>query len=220
MKTIAFDIYGTLINPLALGEVLYEMMGEKSSEFNDLWRNKQLEYSFRKAAMKTFNHFSECTLQALDYADEYYNTRLSSEQKSKLLNMYRELAPYDEVPEFLSSLKDREIQIAAFSNGKKEDLISLFDHGKITKYFDLIVSVDEVKTFKPSPEVYELLTHKCATDKENIWMISSNPFDIIGAGNYGLNTVWIKRNPKAVFDPFGYQPDHEITNLDDVLNLF
>lgn len=220
MKTIAFDIYGTLINPMALDEVLFEMIGDKNLVFNELWRNKQLEYSFRKAAMKIFNHFSECTLQALIYADEYFQTGLTSEQKSKLLGMYRVLPPYEEVPEFLEMIHSKGLQIAAFSNGKKDDLISLFEHGKIIDYFDLIVSVDDVKTFKPSPEVYQLLAEKCGTNKENIWMVSSNPFDVIGAGNFGLNTIWIKRNPKTVFDPFGYKPDYEVLGLEELEYLF
>lgn len=220
MKTIAFDIYGTLINPMVLDEVLFEMVGNKNLIFNELWRVKQLEYSFRKAAMKTFNHFSECTLQALIYTDKYFQTRLTDDQKSRLLGMYRILPPYEEVPSFLEAIRRKGLQIVAFSNGTKDDLTSLFEHGNIIDFFDFVVSVDEVKTFKPSPEVYQLLVEKCETGKENIWMISSNPFDVIGAGNFGLNTVWIKRNPKEVFDPFGYQPDYEVRGLEEVLYLF
>lgn len=220
MHTLAFDIYGTLINPMALDQVLFEMIGDKYLNFNDLWRNKQLEYSFRKAAMKTFNHFSECTLQALIYCDEYFDTKLSNEQKQQLLGMYRVLPPYPEVPPILEIIKSRGVQIVAFSNGKKDDLLSLFDHGKITHFFDMIVSVDDVKTFKPSPEVYDLLTRKSRASARDIWMISSNPFDIIGAGNFGLNTIWIKRNPEAVFDPFGYEPTQIVSGLKELKNLF
>ena len=74
MKSFAFDIYGTLINPMALGQELEGMIGEQARSFNIMLRDKQLEYSFRKATMKKFNHFSECTQQALEYCDRYFNT--------------------------------------------------------------------------------------------------------------------------------------------------
>ncbi|MDH5475542.1 MAG: haloacid dehalogenase type II, partial [Cyclobacteriaceae bacterium] len=74
--TFAFDIYGTLIDPLALSQVLERMIGNQAQSFNSLWRDKQLEYSFRKAAMKQFNHFSECTKQALKYCDDFFKTKL------------------------------------------------------------------------------------------------------------------------------------------------
>ena len=219
MKTIAFDIYGTLINPMALDEVLEEMTGNNYLAFNELWRNKQLEYSFRKAAMKKFNYFGECTRQALDYCDQFFESKLTNEQKEELLGMYRKLPSYEESRACLEAVKDKGIQIAAFSNGRKEDLESLFRHAEIMDLFDLIVSVDEVRTFKPSPEVYQLLTEKCGGEKENIWMVSSNSFDIIGAGFYGLNTIWVQRNPKMVFDPFGYQPSKIVNDLSAVSTL-
>lgn len=217
MKTYAFDIYGTLIDPMALGKELEAMIGEQASAFNQLWRDKQLEYSFRKAAMKHFNHFSECTKQALDYCDAYYKTNLSEDQKKKLLGMYRTLPAYNETEACLKSLKENGDELIAFSNGKKEDLISLFNHAEIMQYFDQIVSVDEVRTFKPSPEVYKLLVQKSSSAMEDTWLVSSNAFDIIGAAAVGLSTIWLKRNPNAVFDPFGIPFSKTSTELSDIV---
>ena len=205
MQTLAFDIYGTLIDPMALGQILDAMIGENARSFNNLWRDKQLEYSFRKAAMKKFNHFSECTTQALEYCDAFFKTGLSESQKSELLGMYRKLPAYPETQRCLQALKEKEHEIIAFSNGKKDDLISLFENAGIIQYFDQIISVDEVQTFKPSPEVYHLLSEKSTSPTENTWLISANSFDIIGASACGLKTIWLKRNPTAVFDPFGIQ---------------
>lgn len=217
MKTLAFDIYGTLIDPMALGEALHGMLGNQAKSFNLLWRDKQLEYSFRKAAMKQFNHFSECTRQALDYCDSFFDTNLNDDQKEDLLGMYRKLPAYKETEPCLRELKAKGVEIIAFSNGKKDDLISLFEHAKIRQYFDQIVSVDEVKTFKPAPEVYELLALKSSSKKDNTWLISANSFDIIGAAACGIKTIWLKRMSNAVYDPFGIPSTKEIMNLSELL---
>lgn len=217
MKTYAFDIYGTLIDPMALGKELEAMIGENAVAFNQLWRDKQLEYSFRKAAMKQFNHFSECTQQALSYCDAYFKTSLSEEQRNNLLGMYRTLPAYDETEACLKSLKESGDELIAFSNGKREDLISLFNHSKIIQYFDQIVSVDEVRTFKPAPEVYKLLLQKSSSAMADTWLVSSNAFDIIGATAVGLSAIWLKRNPNAVFDPFGIPYTLMCTSLSDIV---
>jgi 2-haloacid dehalogenase len=218
VKTYAFDIYGTLIDPMALGEVLKGMIGAQAGPFNNLWRDKQLEYSFRKSAMKQFNHFSECTQQALEYCDRYFNTRLTESQKGELLGMYRKLPAYEETEPCLQSLKEGGNELIAFSNGKKDDLISLFENARIGQYFDQVISVDEVMTFKPSPEVYDLLEQKSSSAPENTWLVSANSFDIIGAAACGLKTIWLKRNPSAVFDPFGIQYTVAVENLTNIID--
>lgn len=219
MKTYAFDIYGTLIDPMALGEVLAVMIGAQAELFNSLWRDKQLEYSFRKAAMKQFNHFSECTQQALAYCDAFFKTGLSESQKSELLGMYRKLPAYEETKACLQTLEEQGNELIAFSNGKKEDLISLFEHAGISQYFAQVISVDEVRTFKPSPEVYNLLVKKSSSSVENTWLVSANSFDIIGAAVCGLQTIWLKRNPAAVFDPFGIPYTIAVDNLTNILSI-
>jgi len=218
MSTIAFDIYGTLIDPMALGEVLKEIIGEKAPAFNALWRDKQLEYSFRKAAMNQFNHFSECTKQALEYCDSIFKTELSESQINQLLGLYRKLPAYSETETILKALKEKDHELIAFSNGKKDDLISLFENANILSYFDQIISVDEVGIFKPAPEVYNLLIQKSSSPIENTWLISSNAFDIIGAASIGLKTIWLKRNPAAVFDPFGIEYTKTCDSLSDVVD--
>lgn len=201
---------------MALSQELEGMVGSQSQPFNILWRDKQLEYSFRKAAMKQFNHFSECTSQALDYCDAFFNTKLSNDKKAKLLGMYRMLPAFEETASCLKELKKNGDEIIAFSNGKQNDLISLFEHANIIQYFNQIISVDEVKTFKPSPAVYELLAHKSSSEKENTWLVSANSFDIIGASAIGLKTIWLKRDPKAVFDPFGITYTYTFNSLSEI----
>ncbi|MEO1409890.1 MAG: haloacid dehalogenase type II [Bacteroidota bacterium] len=219
MPSIAFDIYGTLIDPLSVGHLLEEMLGDRAAAFNQLWRSKQLEYSFRKAAMRQFNHFTECTHQALQYTDAVLGTQLSSADQARLRAAYRRLPAYPGVPATLAQLRKRGHELLAFSNGKKADLLALFEGAQLAAHFDQVLSVDEVRTFKPAPEVYELLVRKSRSDRAATWLVSSNSFDLIGAGAVGLPTVWLQR-PGQVFDPFGYAPTRVISQIGDLSDLF
>ncbi len=219
MPSIAFDIYGTLIDPLSVGTLLEEILGERATAFNQLWRTKQLEYSFRKAAMGQFNHFTECTHQALQYTNQALAAQLSESDQDRLRTAYRKLPAYPGVVPTLKALREQGHEILAFSNGKKSDLLALFEQAQISAWFDQVVSVDEVRTFKPAPEVYELLVQKTRADRSDTWLVSSNSFDVIGAGAVGLSTVWIQRKGQ-VLDPFGYQPTHIINTLTNLSELF
>lgn len=218
--TLAFDIYGTLINPYAIGTQLEELLGSQASAFNQLWRDKQLEYSFRQAAMKEFHHFTQCTRMALDYTDTVLQTQLSTEAKSCLLAAYRELPAYDAVPATLQQLRNQGIEIVAFSNGAHADLLALFQQAQIIDHFDQIISVDEVGTFKPAPEVYALLAEKSNSPQSETYLISTNTFDVIGARAAGLPAIWLHRNPAAVMDPFGYSPTGVIKQLEELVAMF
>lgn len=220
MTTIAFDIYGTLINPYSVGILLKEIVGNQATTFNNLWRDKQLEYSFRQAAMKEFNHFTHCTKMALEYSDQVLKTNISPRDFTRLLNAYRELPAYDQVPEVLKCLKKSGIEIVAFSNGAYDDLIALFKQANILDLFDQVISVDEVGTFKPAPEVYQLLRQKVKSDRENLWLVSTNSFDIIGARAVGLKTAWLRRNPNAHLDPFGYESTLIVDDLNQLKKHF
>lgn len=218
--TIAFDVYGTLIDPFSVTNLLQEIVGEKAIAFSKLWRDKQLEYSFRQAAMKKFQQFSHCTHMALVYTDQVLDTQLKEEQMNRLLQAYRQLPAYDQVPSLLQQLKRKNVEVVAFSNGAYDDLIALFQQATILTYFDQIISVDEVQTFKPAPEVYLLLQKKATAKKENTWLVSTNTFDIIGARAVDLKTVWLCKNTKVPLDPFGYQSNLIIEDLHQLVNYF
>ena len=220
MTTIAFDIYGTLINPYGIGQVLQEILGAKAPAFNQLWRDKQLEYSFRQAAMQEFHHFTHCTKMALEYSDAVLQTQLSEANKKRLLEAYRQLPAYPQVPRVLQRLKDQGLEIVAFSNGAHRDLIALFEQAELVKYFDQVISVDEVRTFKPAPAVYHLLIQKAKANQDQVWLVSSNAFDIIGARAVGLKTAWVRPDPAAILDPFGYQSTAIIKELSELIALF
>ena len=104
----------------------------------------------------------------------------------------------------------------AFSNGPQSDVQQLLQNAGIENLFSDIVSVDEIKSFKPDPAVYEHFLQRSGTSSSDVWLISSNPFDVIGALGVGMRAVWVKRSEKALFDPWGIKPTVTISNLSEL----
>ncbi|MEH6626204.1 MAG: haloacid dehalogenase type II [Motiliproteus sp.] len=212
-QALAFDVYGTLVDPLQMSRLLEEIVGEKSAAMSQLWREKQLEYSFRRGLMKYYQDFSVCTRQALEYAQQVLGVSLSEEQIERLLSAYQQMDPYQDVIPALQWFKAQQMPVVAFSNGNRTMVTELLRYAGILPELDQVVSVDAVSSFKPDPEVYAHLCTSLDRNPENISLISSNPFDVIGAKVAGLKAIWVKRSPQAVFDPWGVSPDKVVTDL-------
>lgn len=210
---LAFDVYGTLIDTQGLVEKLEGLVGEKASSFSRSWREKQLEYSFRRGLMQLYESFAVCTRQALDYTCEVYQVELTGEEKSALLDAYRTLPAFNDVAIGLSRLHSLGFRMFAFSNGTAEAVETLLRAAGIRGHFEGVVSVDDLKSFKPNPAVYGHFLRTAGVTGGEAWMVSSNPFDVIGARCAGMNAVWVKRSPDAVFDPWGISPTLEVTDL-------
>ncbi|GAB2191082.1 haloacid dehalogenase type II [Sessilibacter sp. MAH2] len=214
--TLAFDVYGTLINTHGVLVLLESMIGEKANVFSNLWREKQLEYSFRKGLMDAYEHFGLCTAQALDYADAFLQTNLSASQKQTLLNQYKILPAFDDVIAGLDNIDKERFNLYAFSNGLYDSVNQLLEQAKISQHFDGVVSVDPLKTFKPNPKVYQYFLDQSNSQAKQTWLISSNNFDVLGALNYGLNSVWVKRSAQQVFDFWSKSPTLTLDDLTDL----
>jgi 2-haloacid dehalogenase len=210
---LAFDVYGTLIDPFHMEEHLRTFFGEKAKEASELWRSKQIEYSFRRALMKEYRTFDTCTAQALLFVSAQLGISLSREAREELLSKYLQLPAYPDVTGALEELAARGFAIAACSNGTESAVRGLLDHAGVLSRFSKIVSVDAIRTFKPDPAVYEYLVAELHTRREMVWLISSNPFDVIGAKACGLRTAWVQRDPKRVFDPWEFEPDLVVHGL-------
>jgi 2-haloacid dehalogenase len=210
---LAFDVYGTLIDPFRMEEHLRDAFGDKAKEASELWRGKQIEYSFRRALMKKYRNFDACTAQALRFVSAQLGISLSEEAQEKLLLKYLELPAYPDVPAALDELAAKGFTIAACSNGTESAVRGLLDHAGVLPRFSKIVSVDPIHTFKPDPAVYEHLVSEVNAEKEMVWLISSNPFDVIGAKACGLRAAWVQRDPKRMFDPWEYEPDLVVHGL-------
>ena len=219
---LAFDVYGTLIDPFRMEEHLRAAFGERAKEASELWRGKQIEYSFRRALMKKYRPFDACTVQALRFVSAQLGISLSEEAQENLMSKYLQLPAYPDVIGALDEFAARGFTIAACSNGTETAVRASLDHAGILPRFGKIVSVDPIRTFKPDPAVYEYLVAELHTRREMIWLISSNPFDVIGAKACGLRTAWVQRDPKRMFDPWEFEPDlvvHGLAELPGKLNF-
>jgi 2-haloacid dehalogenase len=204
---IGFDIYGTLVDPLEMNEHLRPFAGEKADRMSELWRAKQLEYTFRRASMREYEDFGVCTRQSLVFASRVLEVDLSEEDQEKLLEGYQNLRPFPDVTSGIQALAREGRVLVAFSNGVEATTRTLLDRAGVLSYLQGVVSVDDLKTFKPDPEVYRYLARRVERTPRETWLVSSNPFDVIGAKNAGLKAAWIKRKPDARFDPWGVKPD-------------
>jgi len=218
-KVLAFDVYGTLIDTQGVVTRLRDFIGGEAEEFSRVWREKQLEYSFRRGLMRTYETFGVCTSQALDYTSTYLDAGLTADQKTALLAEYRRLPAFDDVKKSLVSLKSDGHLLYAFSNGTADAVEALIVAAGIRDLFDGVVSVDDRQTFKPNPDVYEHMLTKTASSASDAWLISSNPFDVIGAVSYGLSSAWVRRSKKSIFDPWGIEPTLTITSLRELGRL-
>lgn len=213
---LAFDVYGTLIDPFSTEQHLRAALGEKAREASELWRAKQLEYSFRRALMKKYKPFDACTSDALRFVAAQLGVALSGEEQGELLAHYGQLPCFSDVPAALAELAASKYTIVACSNGTEGAVRAALDHAGVLARFEKIVSVDAIRTFKPDPAVYEYLVSEVAAPRESVWLISSNPFDVIGAKACGLRAAWVRRDPNRAFDPWEYEPDAVVRDLGEL----
>lgn len=215
--TLAFDIYGTLINISGVVDKLEQIIGKDANAFSEAWRSKQLEFSFRRGLMGKYTDFSISTKDALEYCNKVFATELTDNQKTELLDVYKVLPIFSDVEEGLRNLKTAGHKLFAFSNGSKRAIVQLLTNANILDYFDGVVSAEDVETFKPNPKTYEHFIEATNSKKSNTWLISSNPFDIIGSISYGFRSVWVQRNEKAVFDTWTGE-SNEIVEPTSIVN--
>ncbi len=215
--TLGFDIYGTLIDPHGVTVKLAKLIGDQAPEFSKLWREKQLEYTFRRGLMRDYENFPVCTRNALDYADAVFKTSIAEDDKQALMQVYRVLPAYDDVPEALAKIRAAGFRMYGFSNGIADAVSGLLHHPGISEFFDGQVSVHDIKTFKPNPDVYQHFVNSTGSDKESAWLVSSNPFDVQGAICFGMQAAWLHRFPEVVFDPWGIEPTIVMRTLEEIV---
>lgn len=213
---LAFDIYGTLIDPHGVVSELEQYVGDRAGEFSRVWREKQLEYTWRRGLMQRYADFGICTSQALDYADKLMRTELDWTAKKTLMQAYRVLPAYADVGDSLESLKQAGHRLFPFSNGTADMVTAVLQHAAIDKLFDRVISVDELRTFKPDPAVYRHVSEVAGVELADCWLVSSNAFDVIGAISAGMKAAWVQRSDAVVFDPWDIEPTLLIRSLDEL----
>ncbi len=214
MLTLAFDVYGTLIDTQGLQRALSDALHDEElgRRVSRRWREKQLEYSFRRGLMEQYEPFSICTRQALRYALAEADQTLPKEMEETLMAGYRHLPPFPEAKELLQQLDTLPVRSFAFTNGEAGVATDLLSGAGLLSLLEGIVSVEVIRTFKPSPKVYRHFQETTDARPDNIWLISGNPFDILGAKAMGWRTAWIQRGD-ARFDEWGQNPDVTLSRL-------
>jgi 2-haloacid dehalogenase len=204
LKAIAFDAYGTLFDVFSvtsLSEALFPGHGHALAQ---LWRAKQLQYSLLRSLMREFKDFWQLTDDGLVYAAKSLKLDLTDVKRRALLDAYLRLAAFPDVEPGLKALKSHGLQLAILSNGAPAMLQAAVTSAGLGQWLDAIISVNDVEVFKPSPRVYQLIGHKLKLPANQIGFVSSNSWDIHGAGAAGLHTFWIQRSPEEPQEELGF----------------
>ncbi|PSF09900.1 haloacid dehalogenase type II [Marinobacter shengliensis] len=210
--TLAFDVYGTLVDPMGMSRLLEQDAGEQAAAVAALWREKQLEFSFRKGLMRVYEDFGVCTRQALRYAMVVHQLELSKAREDQLMAAYLSLPAFDDALPALQALKGQ-YPLFAFSNGSYPALEKVLGHNNLLEQFDGLVSVDDIKSFKPDPAVYTYARRATGAWDNPLCLVSSNAWDVIGARAAGLSAIWVKRDENRVFEDWGIEPTAVIQSL-------
>ena len=216
IKAIIFDAYGTLFDVNSAAEKCKDKIGGKWESFADYWRTTQLEYTWLRSLMKRYKDFWQVTEDSLDKAMKVYEIDLS--MRNELLNLYKILSLFKEVPEVLKLLKEKDYKIAILSNGTSSLLNELVKSNNLDNTFDDLFSIEEVGIYKPDSKVYDMPIKKYNIEKDEVAFLSANTWDVSGGGNYGFNSIWVNRN-NSIFDNLDYKPKKEIKNLNQLLDI-
>jgi 2-haloacid dehalogenase len=216
--TLGFDIYGTIIDVHEVTQLLFRRIGERAALFSQRWREKQLEYSFRRGLMRNYVDFSVCTSQALEWTDRIMNTDLHSQFKKKLMEAYGSLPAFPDAAPAIREAGLRGFRVFAFTNGPLAVMGPLLEQAGLRSMFIDLVSVDEIKSFKPDPAAYAHFLRRTSAHHTQTWLISGNPFDVTGALSAGMRAAWVRRDARSVFDPWELQPDLIVASLDQLVD--
>lgn len=214
IRACVFDAYGTLFDVHSAVGRYNDQLGEQAGTVSQLWRQKQLEYTWLRSLMGDYADFSRIVSDALDYALSAH--RISdSALHGRLLRAYNELECYPEVPAVLQALKARGLPVGLLSNGTRKMLEANVAAAGLTDLIDDILTVEPALIYKPSPRVYELAIDQYGPPPASISFQSSNAWDVAGAAYFGFRSVWINR----LQQPAEVLPGHAKIELPDLNRL-
>jgi len=216
IKAIIFDAYGTLFDVNSAAEKCKGNIGDKWESFANYWRTTQLEYTWLRSLMKRHKNFWQITEDSLDKSMKAF--KIDNTMRNELLNLYKTLSTYSEVPEILKKLKEKKYKLSILSNGTPTLIDELVKSNNLDNIFDDIFSVEEVGIYKPEPKVYDIPIKKYKIEKNEVAFLSANTWDVSGGGNYGYKAIWVNRN-NNIFDNLDYNPKNEINNLKELLEI-
>ncbi len=210
-SALVFDAYGTLFDVHSVQERCDSFWSGKGALLSQLWRAKQLEYTWQRSLMRRYVPFSQVTREALEYACVALGLTLDNQKEKALMAEYLKLSVFAEVPAAMKQFAGR--KLAILTNGSPDMIDPLVEHSGLV--FDAVLSVDEVKIFKPAPQVYQLAVDRLGVPAAAIGFVSSNCWDAIGAKSFGFKVYWINRAGAPV-DRLGFRPDILVKGLADL----
>jgi 2-haloacid dehalogenase len=237
IEAVVFDAYGTLYDVQSVAEITEEAFPGYGEMITQIWRIKQLEYSWLRSLMQRYRDFSVITRESLAYTLRILGLQYDDAIFERIMEKYLHLDPYPDVMPTLAALKDR--KLAILSNGSPGMLNALVANSGLDRMLDATISVDAKKVFKPSPDAYSLIETTLGVKPADVLFVSSNPWDACGAKAFGLNVAWIERvTPEAMaldcveselvapltmfkairtqMDELGVEPDHRIRALSEL----
>jgi 2-haloacid dehalogenase len=211
-RVVVFDAYGTLFDVASAAADARDELGEAWAPLAELWRAKQLQYTWLRSLMRRHADFAAVTADALDFALEAL--RLGDPAlRARLLALYDRLAPYPEVRAVLERLRGAGRRLAILSNGSPAMLASAVRAAGLERAFEAVLSVEEVGVYKPDPAVYRLATARLGVAAGEIAFVSANGWDASGAKASGLGVAWCNRT-RQPREHLGLDPDVELATLE------
>lgn len=239
-NAVVFDAYGTLYDIQSVADVTEDAFPGYGEIITQVWRIKQLEYSWLRSLMGRYQDFAAVTRDSLTYTLRMLGLAYEREAFERVIEKYLHLELYPDATSALAALKPR--KLAILSNGSPDMLNALVRNSGLDGLLDATISVDAKKIFKPSPAAYELIGEELGTAPHEVLFVSSNPWDAAGAKSFGLNVAWIERvTPEAMalacleselvapltmfkairtqMDELGFAPDHRVRSLSELPSL-
>lgn len=238
IKALVFDAYGTLYDVQSVFTKTEELCPGKGDLITQLWRLKQLEYTWLQTALGEYRDFAFLTQASLEFALRAAGIEPGDRITRPLIDKYLDLDPYPEAKDALGRLKTMGgRKLAILSNGSTAMLSALVKNSGLDAFLDAVISVDGAKKFKPHPDCYALGEHALGVRSDEVLFVSSNGFDVLGAKHFGFKVAWIRRGggPGPAVDPvlpaqmyrllrgnaeaLGYLQDHTVSALTDLPGL-
>lgn len=237
IKAVVFDAYGTLYDVQSVASVTEQAFPGYGEVITQIWRMKQLEYTWLRSLMDRHADFAAVTRESLRYTLDTLGLACEASTFDAIMDKYLHLDPYPDARETLAALKG--CKRAILSNGSQAMLDALVQNSGFKPLLDATLSVDAAQIFKPSPRTYALVEQKLGIAPGDVVFVSSNPFDASGAKSFGFKVAWIERATKAALaaemrhrqaigpltmfkatrlrpDPFGFDPDWTIATLSEL----
>ncbi len=193
IRACVFDAYGTLFDVHSAVRRFAAQIGPDAADFSQLWRTKQLEYSWVRSLARRHVDFRQVTIEALEFSMRYFSIN-NKKLGGDLIAVYRELEVYPEVIPGLQQLRTSGVRLAILSNGTPDWLESAVRSAGIAELFDFVWSVEDVGIFKPDPQVYRIATRGFGLAAADMAFVSSNPWDAAAAATNGFRSVRVNRS--------------------------